>query len=84
MKLEVEFDNCVDDGDTYVALTKADVVLKLEGHGALAPISMFDGRHATYELPEGTTEDDLIEALDGCSWCFTGITEVKPEEPTLG
>lgn len=80
LKLEVEYDNYDDENETYTTLEETDVILTLEGHGILVPVSMFDGRHATYQLPEGATEDDLIQALEGCDWCYTGITEVAPED----
>lgn len=79
MKLEVEFDNYDESRDTYIPLRKADVVLNLEGHGAIVPVSMFDNRHATYELPEGATEEDLVAALETCSWSFTGISDVRDD-----
>lgn len=79
LKLEVEFDN-YDEEDGYTKLKASDVVLDLNGV-TLVPVSMFDGRHATYDLPDGASEDDLIEALEKSSWCYTGISEAEPDEP---
>lgn len=83
MKLEVEFDNHDGDTDQYFTLRASDLVLDAGVHGTLVPISMFDGRHATYNLPDGMTEDDLVEALEKCSWCYTQISDVGPEGPGL-
>ena len=82
MKIEVEFDNYDADEDSYTALSAVDVVLKLKGW-SIVPVSMFAGRHATYELPEGASEEDLIEALETCNWSYTGLTEVGPEGPGM-
>ena len=74
MKLEVEFDNQID--DDYVKLHAPDLIVKVPGHPILVPTSVFAGRHATYELPDGMKEDAFIEALENLDWCYTQLSEV--------
>lgn len=75
MRFEVEYDTAFEDEQHFLIPSEVPLL-------GVEPVSIVDGKIATYEFSPEVSEEEIFEALDQSNWCFVGATEVADPEGT--
>lgn len=77
MRFEVEYDTAFEDEHHFLIPSEVPLL-------GVEPVSIVDGKIATYEFGPEVSEEEIFEALDESDWCFSGAGQVSEPEETPG